>query len=421
MADDEAPRLHPETIAVGHGYDPASAGGAAKPPLYLTSTFVYRSAQHAKDAHRVFFDGPGQGDDEAAAAHIYARLGHPNLDMVERRLAALDGAEAAAGFCSGMAAASTILLAHLRPGDVVLQSLPIYGGVDSLIGQVLSQFGVKAFHFANGLDGAAMRAAAERAAAAGPVRMIWLETPANPTGAVVDIALSVEIAGELAARQGLRPVVAVDNTFLGPMLQNPLALGADLCMTSLTKYCGGHSDLLAGGVSGRAELIGPLRSLRTWLGAPMDAHTAWLLLRSFETLPLRTQRAGDNALAVGRFLAAHPKVAGVTFIGLAEPGSPEHALMQRQARGGGSTFSFRIKGGEAAAFRLLDALRLLRLAVSLGGSETLICHPASTTHYPVARGRLAEAGVTEATLRLSVGLEHPDDLIADLAQALDQV
>jgi len=420
MAEDQPRPLHPETIAVGHGYDPASALGAAKPPLYLTSTFVYRSAQHAKDAHRIFFDGPSQGDD-GPGAHIYARLGHPNLDMVERRLAALDGAEDAAGFCSGMAAISTILLAHLRPGDVVLQSLPIYGGADALINRMLAEFGVKAAHFANGLDPAAMRRAADAAGSAGPVRVIWLETPANPTGAVVDIGVAVEIAGELAARQGFRPLVAVDNTFLGPFLQSPLALGADLCMTSLTKYCGGHSDLLAGGVSGRAGLIGSLRTLRTWLGNPMDAHTAWLLLRSLETLPLRTTRACANALAVARFLEAHPKVERVTFIGLAQPGSREHALMGRQARGGGSTFSFRIEGGEAAAFRLLDALRLLRLAVSLGGSETLICHPASTTHYPIARDRLEEAGVTESTLRLSVGLEHPDDLIADLSRALDHV
>src|SRR5580704_5864436 len=179
MPSDETPKLRPETITVGHGYDPAGAIGAAKPPLYLTSTFVYRSAQHAKDAHRIFFDGPAQGD-EGVGAHIYARLGHPNLDMVERRLAALDGAEDAAGFCSGMAAISTILLAHLRPGDVVLQSLPIYGGVDSLISLVLSEFGVKAFHFTDGLDAAAIRRAADQAAAAGPVRVIWLETPANP-------------------------------------------------------------------------------------------------------------------------------------------------------------------------------------------------------------------------------------------------
>jgi cystathionine gamma-synthase/methionine-gamma-lyase len=418
LSTDDARHLNKETIAVGHGYDPASAMGAAKPPLYLTSTFVYRSAQHAKDSHRIFFEGASQGDE---GAHIYARLGHPNLDMVERRLAALDGAEDAAGFCSGMAAISTILLAHLRPGDVVLHSLPIYGGVDSLIAQVLTGFGAKAFHFADGLDAAAMRTAAEKAAAAGPVRMIWLETPANPTAAVVDIALAVEVAGELAARQGFRPLVAVDNTFLGPFLQNPLALGADLCMTSLTKYCGGHSDLLAGGVSGAAALIAPLRTLRTWLGNPMDAHTAWLLLRSLETLHLRTARACSNALAIARFLKNHPKVDGVTFIGLAEAGSREHEAMRRQTRGAGSTFSFRIKGGEPAAFRLLDALRLLRLAVSLGGSETLICHPASTTHYPIDRDRLIEAGVTESTLRLSVGLEHPDDLIADLTQALERV
>jgi cystathionine gamma-synthase/methionine-gamma-lyase len=420
MSDEMARPLHPETIAVGRGYDPASALGAAKPPLYLTSTFVYRSAQHAKDAHRIFFDGPSQGDEDAGA-YIYARLGHPNLDMVERRLSALDGAEDAAGFCSGMAAISTILLTHLRPGDVVLQSLPIYGGADALLNRVLAEFGIKTAHFADGLDATAMRQAADRATAAGPVRMVWLETPANPTGAVVDIGMAVEVAGELAVRQGLRPLVAVDNTFLGPLLQSPLALGADLCMTSLTKYCGGHSDLLAGGVSGRAGLIGPIRTLRTWLGNPMDAHTAWLLLRSLETLPLRTARACENALVVARFLEAHANVDGVRFIGLAQPGSREHELMRRQARGGGSTFSFRIKGDEAAAFRLLDALRLLRLAVSLGGSETLICHPASTTHYPIARDRLAEAGVTGSTLRLSVGLEHPDDLIADLARALDQV
>ena len=420
MAKDEPRSLHPDTIAVGYGYDPESAMGAAKPPLYLTSTFVYRSAQHAKETHRIFFEGARPGE-VVEPAHIYMRLGHPNLDMVETRLAALDGAEASAGFCSGMAAISTIAMAHMRPGDAVLHSLPIYGGADGLLNRVMANFGVKTFHFTDGLDPASVRQAADRAMAAGPLRLIWLESPANPTGAVVDIGLAVQVAGEIAERQGFRPLVAVDNTFLGPLLQSPLQDGADLCMTSLTKYCGGHSDLLAGGVSGSAALIGPLRALRTSLGTTMDAHTAWLLLRSLETLPVRTARACESALVVARYLQAHPKVEAVTFLGLAEPGSREHALMQRQTRGSGSTFSFRVKGGEAEAFRLLDGLVLLRLAVSLGGSETLICHPASTTHYAVARDRLAEAGVTEATLRLSVGLEHPDDLIADLTQALDGV
>jgi cystathionine gamma-synthase/methionine-gamma-lyase len=420
MAADSSRPLHPDTIAITKGYDPASAHGAAKPPLYLTSTFTYRSAEQAKEIHRIFFEGARPGE-AALPGHIYMRLGHPNLDMVESRLAALDGAEASAGFCSGMAAISTLLLAHLRPGDGVLHSLPIYGGADSLLNRVMAGFGVRAFHFTDGLGADAVRTAAEAAMAAGPLKLIWLESPANPTGAVVDIGLAAEVAGEVAARQGFKPLVAVDNTFLGPLLQSPLACGADLCMTSLTKYCGGHSDLLAGGVSGSAELIEPLRKLRTSLGTTMEPNTAWLLLRSLETLSLRTARACDSALKVARFLQAHAKVAGVTFIGLAEPGSREHALMQRQTRGSGSTFSFRLHGGEAEAFRLLDGLKLLRLAVSLGGSETLICHPASTTHYAIARERLAEAGVTEATLRLSVGLEHPDDLIADLAEALDQV
>jgi cystathionine gamma-synthase/methionine-gamma-lyase len=420
MAEDEARRLHPDTIAVGYGYDPASAMGAAKPPLYLTSTFVYPSAEHAKETHRIFFEGPRPGE-AVEPAYIYMRLGHPNLDMVEKRLAALDGAEAAAGFCSGMAAISTVFMAHLKPGDAVLHGLPFYGGADGLLNRVMAGFGVRGVHFTDGLDAEAIREAAERAMAAGPLRLIWLESPANPTATVIDIGLAVRIAGEVAERQGFRPLVCVDNTFLGPLLQSPLACGADLCMTSLTKYCGGHSDLLAGGVSGGLELVAPLRALRTLLGTTMDPQTAWLLLRSLETLSVRTARVCESALTIARYLKAHPKVAGVTFIGLAEPGSREHDLMQRQTRGAGSTFSFRVVGGEAEAFRFLDALQLLRLAVSLGGSETLICHPASTTHYAIARDRLAEAGVTEATLRLSVGLEHPDDLIADLTQALDQV
>jgi methionine-gamma-lyase len=419
MAEGKRP-LHPETITVGLGYDPAAGGGAAKPPLYLTSTFVYESAQHAKEVHRVFFDGarPGETPPEG---YIYARLGNPNMEMVERKLAALDQAEEAAGFASGMAAANAVMMQHLRPGDSVVHGMPFYGGVDALLNKVLSPFGVRTFPFGDGLDRDAMQAAADAAMAAGPLRMIWVETPANPTGAVVDIGLAAEIAAQAAARQGFKPLVVVDNTFLGPLLQSPLACGADLSVISLTKYCGGHSDLLAGGVSGSSELIRPIKFIRTYLGAHMDPHTAWLLFRSFESLHLRTERACENALAIARFLEKHPKVERVTFTGLAQPGSREHALMQRQSRGAGSTFSFRVVGGEAEAFRFLDALTLPRLAVSLGGTETLICHPASTTHYAIARDKLEAAGVSENALRLSVGLEHVDDLIADFDQALAQI
>jgi len=401
--------LHPETLTVGHGYDPASARGAAKPPAYLTSTFVYPSAAAAKSLHEAFFDGTDNGSE----GYIYGRLGHPNLDMVEARLAALDGAEDAAAFATGMAAITAVLLTHLAPGDTLLHGRPIYGGTDVFVNQELTRFGVRPFGFSDGCDRAVVMAAAEDAMAAGPVGLVWMETPANPTAAVSDIALVVAVADEIGRRQGRRPPVGVDNTFLGPFVQSPLAHGADLCMTSLTKY--------AGGVSGRKTAIARLKAFRTLVGSTLDAHSAWLLLRSFETMHLRTERAAANAATVAAFLRDHPKVASVTYVGFLAEGSPARAAFERQCSGAGSTFSLRIRGGEPEAFRLLDALRVLRMAVSLGGTETLICHPASTTHYAVPRERREAAGIDDATLRLSVGIEHVDDLLADLAQALEQV
>jgi len=420
----DKPGLHLETLAISHGYDPASGQGAAKPPIYATSTFVYRSAQQAKDIHEAFFDGPDtegakrlQGEPDA---YIYSRLGHPNLTMVEARLAALDGAEESAAFNSGMAAISTTLFALVRPGDAVVHSTPIYGGTDNLLHNVLPGFGVTPFGITDGLDEASIQAALDKASAHGRVSVVWLESPANPTAAIVDIALAARLAAALGERQGHRPIVAVDNTFLGPLLQSPLACGADLTMTSLTKYCAGHSDLLAGGISGSAELIGRIKALRTLKGAHLDPYTSWLLLRSFETLPLRTERACSNALKIATWLRDHPKVRGVTYLGFREEPAAK-ALIARQCRGTGSTFSVRLKGGEAECFRMLDRLRVLRLAVSLGGTETLICHSATTTHYAVPRESREAAGIDDGTMRLSVGLEHPDDLIADLEQALEAV
>jgi methionine-gamma-lyase len=411
------PPLHPETSAVGYGYDPMAAGGAAKPPAYLTSTFVYPSAAEAKRLHEAFFDGVENG----ATGHIYGRLGHPGLDIVEARLAVLDGGEDAACFASGMAAITAILLAFLAPGDVVLHSRPLYGGTEALLAGEIARLGIKPVGFRNGVDRGPLAADAERAMAEGSIGIIWVETPANPTATIVDIALVLSIAEDIARLQGRRPLVCVDNTFLGPFMQNPLALGADLCMTSLTKYAGGHCDLLAGGVSGSKALIGRLKMVRTLFGSTLDAHTAWLLARSFETMHLRNERAAENAAKIAALLRDHPKVASVTYLGFTPPGTSARAAFERQCRGTGSTFSFRIRGDEAAAFRLLDALRVLRLAVSLGGTETLICHPASTTHYAVPRERREEVGIDDATLRISVGIEHVDDLAADLVQALEAV
>jgi methionine-gamma-lyase len=418
MATDRA-NLRPETLAVAFGYDPEMGLGAVKPPVFMTSTFVYPSAQHAKHVHEAFFDGTGPLVGQSN--HIYSRLGHPGLDILEARLAAIDGAESAVAFCSGMAAHSSIALACVRPGDSVLHGRPIYGGVDMLYGAVMPQFGAHVATYADGTDEAHVRAAADAALKKGPLALIIAETPANPTAAIVDLALMVRLADEIGARQGRRPLVVVDNTLLGPFAQRPIEHGVDLCMTSLTKYCGGHSDLLAGGITGREDVIAPIRTLRTTWGNHLDPYTAWLVTRSLESVDVRMERAMANARTVAEYLRDHPKVAGVTYLGFLAEGTPQRAVYDRQCKAAGSTFSFHLHGGEAEAFRMLDRLKLLKLAVSLGGSETLICHSASTTHYAVAPEDRLAGGITDGTMRLSVGLEHVDDLIGDLAQALEAV
>ncbi len=419
MAKDNIKGLRPETLAVAFGYDPEMGMGSVKPPIFMTSTFVYPSAQHAKDVHEAYFDGSGPLVGETN--HIYSRLGHPGLDFLEKRLAAIDGAEEAVAYSSGMAAHSSIALAYVRPGDSVLHGRPIYGGVDMLYNSIMPQFGSHAAAYTDGTDENDVRKAADEAMAKGPLKLIIAETPANPTAAVVDLDLMVRIADEVGAKQGHRPLVVVDNTLLGPFAQRPIEHGVDLCMTSLTKYCGGHSDLLAGGISGRKELIDHLRMQRTTWGNHLDPYTSWLVLRSLESVAVRTERAMQNARGVAEFLRHHPKVAGVTYLGFLEPGTRRRAVFDRQCKAAGSTFSFHLHGGEAEAFRMLDQLKLLKVAVSLGGSETLICHSASTTHYAVPPAQRLAGGITDGTIRLSVGLEHVDDLIGDLRQALEAV
>ncbi|WP_373475857.1 cystathionine gamma-synthase family protein [Sphingorhabdus sp.] len=411
--------MRPETLAVAYGYDAQMGMGSVKPPIFMTSTFVYPSAQHAKDVHEAYFDGTGPLVGQTN--HIYSRLGHPGLDFLEKRLAAIDGAEEAVAYCSGMAAHSSIALAHVRADDSVLHGRPIYGGVDMLYNSIMPQFGSHAAAYLDGTDDADVRAAAQAAMAKGPLKLIIAETPANPTAAMVDLDLMVRMADEVGALQGHRPLVVVDNTLLGPFAQRPIEHGVDLCMTSLTKYCGGHSDLLAGGVSGRKELIEQLRMQRTTWGNHLDPYTSWLVLRSLESVAVRTERAMTNAQTVAEFLRSHPKVAGVTYLGFLEQGTRPRAVYDRQCKAAGSTFSFHLHGAEAEAFRMLDNLQLLKVAVSLGGSETLICHSASTTHYAVPPEQRRAGGISDGTMRLSVGLEHVDDLIADLAQALEAV
>ncbi len=410
--------LHPDTLAVGFGYDPAEAYGAVKPPIVLSSTFAYTSAQAAKDVHRAYFDGPAP---ERDAPFIYARLDHPNLKLLQSRLAVLDSAEDAAAFASGMAAISATMLAHLKPGDSVLHTTPLYGGTHGLLYGPLAGLGIKAVGIADALSQESVVEAAETALKHGPIGLIHIESPANPTAGIADIRMIADFAVALVRRQDKRPVISVDNTFLGPVYQHPLSLGADMAVYSLTKYVGGHSDLVAGAVVGSKSVVQPIRSLRSALGTQTDPNTAWMLLRSLETLSLRMSRANENAAAVAEFLRNHPKIQKVNYLGFLQEGDPAYPVFQRQCQAPGSTFSFYIRGGEAEAFRMLDRLRVIKLAVSLGGTETLISHPASTTHSGVPHETRQRQGVTDAMIRISVGIENPQDLIVDLTQALESV
>jgi methionine-gamma-lyase len=418
--------LKPETQMMGYGYDPTLSEGALKPPIFLTSTFVFRTAQDGKD----FFDytsGRKPLPEGQTSGLVYSRFNNPNLEVLEDRLALCEGAELAAVFSSGMAAISTTLWAYVRPGDVVLMSQPLYGGTETLIEKTLPLFGVESVGFTDGLDRASMAAAADQALErarrnGGRVSLAIAETPANPTNGLVDLAAFREVLESIGSRQeGGRPLLAVDNTFLGPLFQHPLAHGADLVMYSLTKYVGGHSDLVAGGVVGPRSAIEPVKRLRGALGTQLDPNSAWMITRSMETLSLRMERAAQNAARVAEFLRAHPKVAAVNYLGFLAPGSAGEALFRRQCLAAGSTFGFSIRGGEREAFRLLDALQVVKLAVSLGGTETLMSHPASTTHSGVPKATRDRLGIDDALIRISVGIEDADDLIADLAQALEAV
>jgi methionine-gamma-lyase len=409
--------LRPETLMMGYGYSPALSEGSLKPPIFLTSTFVFETAQQGKDLFDITSGRREIRDDEAAGL-VYSRFNNPNFEILEDRIAVWDGAERGAVFASGMAAIATTLLTYLKPGEVVLHSRPLYGGTETLIRNFLAAFGVASVGFVDGLDEASVRAAADEAMAKGPVGMIFVETPANPTSGLIDLALMAQLAGEIADKQGRRPLVAVDNTMLGPMFQQPLQHGADLAIYSLTKYAGGHSDLIAGGVTGSIELVRRIVQTRGAIGTQLDPHSCWMLLRSLETLQIRAERACDNGRRLAEYLRGHAKIAKVDYLGFLDEHDPRRAVFARQSTAPGSTFSFDVRGGEAEAFAFLDRLAVCKLAVSLGGTETLICHPASTTHSGVPKALREEIGLSDALIRISVGIENADDLIADLEQAL---
>ena len=407
--------LHPETLMMGYGYRPELSEGAIKCPIFLTSTFVFQSAEEGKAFFELAY-GLRKSRPGEEIGLIYSRLNNPDLEILEDRLTLWDGAEAAAVFGSGMAAISTTMLHFVRPGDVILFSEPVYGGTDYLLKHILPQFNIQVIGVPAQQGAAGFAQHLQDWNLARRVAMIFVETPANPTNTLVDIAACAALAREHSHDR--RILLTVDNTFLGPLWQHPLQHGADLVLYSATKYIGGHSDLIAGVCLGARALIDPLKSTRTILGTMAEPMTGWMLLRSLETLKLRMTSQMKNARYVADFLADHAKVEQVHYLGHLSEGAPEHAIYRRQCLAPGSMISFEIVGGEAEAFRFLNALQLFHLAVSLGGTESLAEHPATMTHSDVDPEERQELGITEKMVRLSIGVEHPEDLIADLEQAL---
>jgi methionine-gamma-lyase len=407
--------IRPESLMMGYGYRPEWSEGALKCPLFQTSTFVFETAEEGKAFFEVAYGLREQESGEKLGL-IYSRLNNPDLEILEDRLTLWDEAEACAVFESGMAAIATSLLAYLRPGDVLLHSEPLYGGTDHLLHHFLPRFGIRAVGFQAGAGAEAVEEAVAAPDVAKNLAMVFVETPANPTNALVDIEHLVRVAR--GARDDRHVVVAVDNTFLGPLWQRPLGLGADLVLYSVTKYIGGHSDLIAGACLGSDELLAPVRTLRTFLGTMAGPWTGWLVMRSLETLKLRMTCQMKNARYVADFLADHPKVDRVYYLGHLEEEHPQWAVYRRQCLSPGAMIAFDIRGGETEAFRFLNSLQLLKLAVSLGGTESLAEHPATMTHADVDPEAQRRMGITPAMVRLSIGVEHPEDLIADLEHAL---
>ncbi|MCC6672140.1 MAG: PLP-dependent transferase [Planctomycetes bacterium] len=408
------PRLHPETTSITEGFDPRLSVMAVRPPIYPVSTFAFRSAEESAHWFDVALGRVAAVPGETASL-IYARLNNPNAEMFEDALHAVEkSCAAAAAFSSGMAAITTTLLALLRPGDRLVYCRPVYGGTDWVFRHMLPEWQIETIategdepvHWQSAISRAGERLAA-----------VYVETPANPTLRMTDLK-AVIAATRAAQRQ--RPIpVMVDNTFLGPVFQSPLALGADLALYSATKFLGGHSDLVAGAVTARdPEPITKVKTLRAFLGTICEPFTAWLLQRSMATLHLRMIKQSKNAAKIVEVIKAHPAVAAVHHPTLLS--GDQARIYHEQCTAPGSLVSIDVRGGRTGAFRFLNALKLVRLAVSLGGVESLACHPRSTTASEMSAEDLAASGITEGLVRLSIGVEYWRDIAADLTQALDR-
>jgi methionine-gamma-lyase len=411
-------KFKPESLMMSYGFKPSLSEGAIKSPIFQTSTFVFKSAEDGKAFFEVAYGLREKRKGEKLGL-IYSRINNPDLEILENRLTLWDEAEDAAVFESGMAAISTVFLEFLKPGDLLLFSTPLYGGTDHFIHDFLHKIGVHTVAFKPGQNEATIRKIIEDTGKGDKLAMIYIETPANPTSALIDISLCKKIADDYSKEN--KVMVAVDNTYMGPLWQHPLKHGADFSLYSATKYIGGHSDVIAGACCGSKEVITRVKTLRTFLGNMAAPHTGWLLMRSLETLKVRMEQQALNGEKVAAFLNTHPKVEKVYYLGLIPEGTEEYSIYKKQYTSPGAMVSFDVKGGEEQAFRLLNSLKLIKLAVSLGGTESLAEHPATMTHAGVDPHHREEMHITEKLIRLSIGVENYNDIIWDLEQALQQV
>lgn len=411
--------MKPESLMMSHGYKPELSQGAVKCPIFLTSTFVFSSAEEGKDFFELAY-GHRQSKPNEELGLIYSRINNPNLEILEDRLTLWDAAAGSAVFESGMSAISTVLLEFLKPGSLLLYSAPVYGGTHHFIHHVLTKFGIDAIEFGVNDQQDEIIQKIEASGKAKDLALIYIETPANPTNDLFSILNMVELGKKYSEENGHKVFVAVDNTYLGPLWQKPLQLGADITVYSATKYLGGHSDLIAGAVMGTAEVISRVKTLRTFLGNMISPHTAWMLLRSLETLQIRMERQQANAIEVARFLEMHPKVEKVYFLGEGgQVSAASQKIYQEQCLGPGAMISFDINGNEQTAFAFLNRLKLFKLAVSLGSTESLAEHPATMTHVDIPPADKLKMNITEKLIRLSIGVENVQDLISDLNQAFE--
>jgi methionine-gamma-lyase len=411
--------LRPESLMMSYGYNPEWSEMAVKAPIYQTSTFVFKNAEEGKAFFELAY-GLRTKDAEEQMGLIYSRLNNPDLEILENRLRFWDGAQDAAVFASGMAAISTMLLALLKPGDVILHSEPIYGGSDYYIKNILPKFGIQSIGFRANMEAHEVDELLVASGVADKLAMVYIETPANPTNHLVDIEACATLAKKYST-EDRKVIVAVDNTFLGPLFCHPLKHGADLLVYSATKYIGGHSDLIAGACLGSVELMKQVKAMRTFMGSMASPWTGWMLMRSLETLKIRMECQARGAETVAAYLKNHSKVDRIYYLGDLQENPHQQAIYEKQCLSAGSMISFDIKGGEKEAFTFLNNLKLIKLAVSLGGTESLAEHPASMTHSDISPADRAVMGIGEGMVRISVGVEHPDDIINDIEQALEKV